>query len=253
MKATKGDWATAMLELLADGRDPGTLMVKELCQRLGVTRGAFYNRFEDMAELQEAALTAWLDGKLASLPGNTVGAVRDPLERLRLLHAAVRDSAPQEIAMRRWAVTDPGAAQAVAQADEQVHVYLTQSLTDLGFGPRESLAMASLLAAALSAAGPAAAGPRTRRRRQGKLPPLADPATWESVLTVIGRAAAAADGRGTPPGPDDVQVTAGDEPDEVILSIRSLSPADRRQLLDLARHLGSQQDDPAAAGEAAGA
>jgi AcrR family transcriptional regulator len=242
-----------MLELLADGRDPETLMVKELCQRLGVTRGAFYSRFEDMAELQQEAVASWLDGKLASLPGNTVAAVRDPLERLRLLHAAVRDSAPQEIAMRRWAVTDQRAALAVAQADEQVHVYLTQSLTDLGFGPRESPAMASLLAAALSAAGPPAAGPRTRRRRQGKLPPLADPATWESVLTVLDRAAAAGHSRAAPPRPDDVKVTAGDEPDEVILSVRSLSPAGRRQVLDLARHLGSQQEDSPAAGEVAGA
>jgi AcrR family transcriptional regulator len=250
MKVTREAFADAMLELLANGRDPDTMTVDELCARLGgASRGSFYNYFRDgaMRGLQEATLAAWLGRRLASVPGSEIGAVRDPAERLRLLHASAAENGRQDVAMRRWAVSDPKAAAAVAEVDEKTGAYLTQALTDMGFGPEESLAMASLLAAALSAAG-----------RQGWLPSLARPATWEAVLSVLTRAAAAASGRRIPPVPDDVQVTPGDAPGELMLHLaRSLPAPARRQLADLAREL-DQEDGPdghgsEAAGGAAGA
>jgi AcrR family transcriptional regulator len=250
MKASREDFAQAMLDLIASGRDPDTMTVGELCARFGVARASFYNYFRaegGMEALREAALALWLDRRLASMPGSEVSVVRDPVERLRLLHAAAQANARQDVAMRRWAVSDQQAADAVAQADEKTGAYLTQALADLGFGPDESIAVASLLAAALSAAG-----------RQGWLPPLARTDTWETVLAVLERAAAAAHGRRVAPGADDVRVMPGDAPDEFMLYLaaRSLPASDRQQLNELARDLARRRvgdDEPgtAAADEAA--
>jgi len=163
------DWVQAMLAAMDEGRPPGDVSLNDLAGRLQVTKGSFYSHFRDgAAELHEAVAQQWLAGVSASLPAPVVGAVRDPLVRIKMTRAAVAGGTARDRAMRRWAAAEPAAAAAVAEADRIFASYMAPALTDLGLIGPEADAIAGVLVASLHA----------------------DEGNFEAILAVIGRAAA---------------------------------------------------------------
>jgi hypothetical protein len=186
----RDDWVRALLGLLDQGRVPGEVSLTELSGLVGpgMTKGSFYSPMHfgsgGIAALHVAVITEWQRSRIAGLPDTTVGLVRDPLDRLRLIRAAAGAFAVRDDAMRRWAATSPAAvtkparaaipkaAAAVAEVDRIVTNYLEPALVDLGLTGPESAAMARYLAAALR--DPAVAG---------------DEEQFNTVLGVLARAA----------------------------------------------------------------
>lgn len=185
---TREDWVDATLGLLDSGRLPPEVPLAEMCQLLGVGEESFYTHFGDVGELRAAAAAQWRADRIAALPGPPAGAVRDPVDRIRMIQAALAGTAVRDAAMRRWAAADPAAAAEAAEADRVLASYLVAALTDLGLAGREPEAVAGVLAAAL-------------RTEQGN---------FEVVLGVLARAAVA------PPGAPDVEGVAGAEPGQTV-------------------------------------
>ena len=150
-KVTRQDWVGTALRLSLDqDRLPAAVPVEVLCRSLNVTKGSFYAHFRGgRPELDAAVISQWLRDRVAALPDIAVGAVQDPLDRVRMIRAAIADSAVRDGAMRRWAASDRTAAEAVAEADRIVTSRLERAVADLGFAAAEPDALARWLAAAL--------------------------------------------------------------------------------------------------------
>jgi AcrR family transcriptional regulator len=160
-KAAAKDWIAAVLAVLDEDRSPAETSIEELGAKIGagVTKGAFYPHFANVAALREAAVAEWLRGALAAMPNTAVsadGAVRDPLDRIRKIAEALAGRGIRDGAMRRWAASDAVAANAVALADRIVISHLEHALIDLGFPGKEAAAQASFIAAALQSRNVAA-------------------------------------------------------------------------------------------------
>lgn len=139
----------AALSLLDSGRPPSEVSVAEMCRLLGVVEESFYGHFRDVGEFHAAVAAHWLGDRIAGLPGPAAGIVRDPVDRIRMIRAALAGTAARDAAVRRWAATDPAAAAAAAEAARVLTSHLKAALTDLGLADRESAALADWLAAAL--------------------------------------------------------------------------------------------------------
>src|SRR5215475_12502185 len=149
IKVTRRQWLTA---LLAQGRVPGDMTLDRLCEAMGVSKGSFYSHFATLDGFYAEVIEQW---QLDSAPdglASSMKAVRDPLERLRLLHAHAGETARRDAAMRRWASFEPRAAAAVAKVDKQVKAYVAAALGDLGFPPAESAVLTEVLMQAFSGA-----------------------------------------------------------------------------------------------------
>lgn len=177
-RATKETWVAAMMGLLDADRIPSKIPIAELGNSLGVTTGSFYNHFPGgRAELDAAVISQWKQERIAALPDTSVGAVHDPLDRLRIIRTALAVTAVRDSTMRRWATSDQSAAAAVAESDRIVTGYLAHALADLGLTARGSAAVAGWLLPGL------------------EFPPLAaDQGSFETVLEILARAAAATQG-----------------------------------------------------------
>ena len=89
-RATREDWVAALMSMLDAGRDPSKISILDLGQRLSVTTGSFYNHFPGgRAELDAALISQWKRERIAALPDTSVGAVHDPLDRLRMIRTAM--------------------------------------------------------------------------------------------------------------------------------------------------------------------
>lgn len=238
------DWIAAGLALLAQGISPAEMEVADLCAAMAtpVTRGSFYWHFRRgrLAELRLELIGRWRQQH--AVTGDAVRAIRDPVDRLRVLRDAAAAHGPADSAMRRWAAApppgpdvDPAAADvhrqlaaAVADVGRATAEHLAEALADLGFGGHEAAVLAATLAAAFAASGPPGAA---------ALAAPTDPEAFEILLAMLRRAAAGAAGARTA-----VQVIAGD-PDEVILVLaaRTLTAAQRRELTRAARQAAAAQ------------
>lgn len=175
-RVTRQGWVDATMRLSLDqDRLPAEVSVEALAGELDVTKGSFYSHFrEKRQELHAAVISQWFRERVAGLPDIAVGAVQDPLDRVRMIRAAIADTAVRDGAMRRWAASDRAAAEAVAEADQIVTSRLGRALTDLGFAAAESAALTRWLTAALS------------RRSIAE-----DQAGFDAVLAVLSRASVA--------------------------------------------------------------
>jgi AcrR family transcriptional regulator len=174
-KTTRQKWVETTLALSLDqDRLPDEVSIeKVLAPALGVSKGSFYSHFrEGRPELHAEVISQWLRDQVAALPEITVGAVKDPLDRIRMIRAALASTAVRDGAMRRWAASDRSAAEAVAEADRTVTSRLERALTNLGFAAAEAAAVARWLAASL----------RSRAIAD-------DQAAFDAILQVLGRAA----------------------------------------------------------------
>src|SRR6516225_5309824 len=122
MTGGRGDvWIEAGLAELARSGIAG-VRVEVLAKSLGVTKGGFYRRFRDRAALLGAMLGVWRDGRIAaieqqaSLSGTSA---RERLASLIQLYSERMNTEGMaiELAIRQWARSDEGAADAVAGVD----------------------------------------------------------------------------------------------------------------------------------------
>ena len=198
----------ALMSMLDAGRDPSKISILELGQRLSVTTGSFYNHFPGgRAELDAALISQWKRERIAALPDTSVGAVHDPLDRLRMIRTAMAVTAVRDSTMRRRAAVDQSSAAAVAEADRIITSYLGHALADLGLTGRCPEAVAGWLLPGL------------------EFPPLAaDQGSYETVLEILARAAAVTQG-----GPVVGAVAEGDA--VVLYSVARELPASARMAL----------------------
>lgn len=227
-KVLRRQWVEAALRVLDQDRLPPEESLTQLAARLGVSKGSFYSHFRagGRAELYEAVVQQWLADQAAALPGTAVGAVRDPLDRIRLIRASTVANAVRNGAMRRWAAagSEPGAqaaADAVDEADQALDSYLVAALTDLGLTGAEPVALAAVLGAAL----------QTPASQDG-------PDDFETLLIVVARAAT------LPQGGPLVEEAPGAAPGQVIrYTAEGRLTADEQAALNLiAKRLAGRRD-----------
>jgi AcrR family transcriptional regulator len=144
---TREDWARAALDAIAAG-GPGSVAVDRLANTLGASRGSFYWHFKDRAELIDAALERWeRENTIDLLPD--LEAVRDPVERLRVLLKAVYEQPVDAIELTlASAGDDPVAGPAFARVTRLRMDAVRRIFTDLGL-PSEEAADRAWLAYAL--------------------------------------------------------------------------------------------------------
>jgi AcrR family transcriptional regulator len=228
-KITREQWITAMIGLLAAGRNPADMALSELCEHLGVTKGSFYAHFSGgLDELHQEVIARWLQDNPVVPLTSTLTAVRDPADRLRLLWAQLAETARPDGAMRRWAARDGHAATAVATVDRHVMESVTAALSDMGFLPGQADVLGMFLTSAFAGAYHSVPDP-----------PRADLDAFETLLEIIGRAAPV---RAVPGGAQEVLMTAGSAPDQVIFFMvpKGLSAAAKKELTAHAQQLVQQ-------------
>ena len=122
MSDDKGEtWIKAAFAELARAGIDG-VRVEVLAKNLGVTKGGFYRRFRDRAALLQGMLADWREGRIAaieqqaSLDGESA---RNRLKALIRLYSERMNTEGMaiELAIRQWARSDEGAADAVASVD----------------------------------------------------------------------------------------------------------------------------------------
>jgi AcrR family transcriptional regulator len=137
------DWVEAGLDEMAKSGVHG-VRVEVLAQRLGVTKGGFYRRFEDRRGLLDAILNEWASGRIAAIykvAETTRG--EPPLDRLRTVARVYTERVSVqgmsiELAIRQWARTDRSAAAACKRVDEARLKLGAQPYRDLGFSEAEA-------------------------------------------------------------------------------------------------------------------
>lgn len=143
---TADDWTSRALELLMD-EGVAAVKITRLCSDLGVTKGSFYWRFDDLESLKEAVAVRWCaDTKrtLGEMAGLTALA---PLERLRAMTVGLIDDRAWSVqrALRDWARTDAQVAAMVAESDTFVFEVVQAAIEELGTTPRQARLRAGLL------------------------------------------------------------------------------------------------------------
>ena len=228
-KITREQWITAMIGLLLDGHNPADMALSELCQHLGVTKGSFYAHFPGgLDELHEEVIARWLRDNPAIPLISSLEAVHDPTDRLRLLWAQFAGTARPDGAMRRWAARDGHAAAAVATVDRQVTESVTAALSDMGFLPAQVNVLGTVLNGAFAGAYHSAPDP-----------PPAEHAAFETLLEILGRAAPVS---AVPGGAQEVLMTAGSAPDQMIFFMvpKGLPASAKKELTARAQQLVQQ-------------
>ena len=134
---SRQDWVVAGLHTLAEnGID--AVRVERLAKALGVSKGPFYWRFADRAELLAAMMEFWQRDFTARLIEHSAP-LQTPRARLEeLLNQALEvqfgsiDVARLEGALRAWAAHDETVSRTVCEVDAQRIQYLAGELAAMG-------------------------------------------------------------------------------------------------------------------------
>ncbi len=117
-------WTDAGLAVLAEsGVD--AVRIEPLARRLTVTKGSFYWHFKDRADLLAAMLTSWRRQATLKIIERIERSQREPLDKLRqlidlpVLGKNSARGASLELAIRLWGKSDPSAAEAIREIDQQ--------------------------------------------------------------------------------------------------------------------------------------
>lgn len=227
-RITREQWLAAMSRLLADGVVPADLSLNDLCQGVGVTKGSFYSHFPGGAEeLHREIIDRWLRQTDVGTVARTMGTIRDPRDRLRLLRARALETAQSDGAMRRWAAYDAAACAAVAQVDTELTEHVTTAVGDLGLPGEDAAVVADVLVHAFAGA-----------HHTSPVPRPSSPAGFETLLAVLSRAASGQSAQEQ----GGVEVAPVSAPDEVVVfRIAPGLPAEaRRDLRDQAQRFAEQ-------------
>src|SRR3954471_1818295 len=120
-------WIEEGLRALAAG-GPDAVRIEALARSLGVTKGGFYNHFEDRPALLEEMLDTWerlvIDQVIAHVEDEG-GDARTKLRRLFALGSApAGELMPIELAIRDWARRDKTVAKRLRRIDDRRMAYL---------------------------------------------------------------------------------------------------------------------------------
>lgn len=120
-------WIEEGLRALASG-GPDAVRVEALARALGVTKGGFYNHFDDRPALLDVMLDAWerlvIDQVIKRVEAEG-GDARAKLRRLFALSASpARDLVKTELAIRDWARRDRAVARRLKRIDNRRMDYL---------------------------------------------------------------------------------------------------------------------------------
>ena len=141
------DWiAAAKSVLLRDGID--AVKIDRIAKECGVTRGGFYWRFKNRAELLETLLAEWRDTNSTPL----IEALRGPGTPAERFEAAARLWLEEQqfdprfdTAVRNWATNSAETAQAVHEVDELRISAFRDLFVDAGIEPVEAMVRARIV------------------------------------------------------------------------------------------------------------
>ena len=144
------DWIKAAFRALTAG-GPEAVRVEKLARDLGVTKGSFYWHFKDLPGLQAAMLAHWQDvatGEVieqAEEAGTGLEALLAGLLTMSVSgQAKDYGGALAEAAIREWARSHAGAAEAVLEVDTRRLSYLKRKFQERGFAPSVARQRAAL-------------------------------------------------------------------------------------------------------------
>jgi AcrR family transcriptional regulator len=160
-------WVEEGLRALAAG-GPDAVRVEALARALGVTKGGFYNHFEDRPALLDEMLDTWeqlmVDQAIERVEAGG-GDARAKLRRLFSLgSSALRDLGRIELAIREWARRDRAVARRLRRIDNRRMDYL-RSLFGEFCADEDDVEVRCLLVMSLFVATPLIAADRGPRRR----------------------------------------------------------------------------------------
>ncbi len=127
---TKSSFFDAALEVLSE-KGYGGLKQSELCQRLGLTTGAFYHNFDSWRDFTDQLLANWHEERTTQL-ANLARDEPDPLRRLDvLIGIALNLPHRAEAAIRVWSHIDDRVRQVQAAVDEDRFTVIAEAMSFL--------------------------------------------------------------------------------------------------------------------------
>lgn len=140
---SKSSWIDAGLSTLIK-HGAQALRAEPLAKMLGTTKGSFYWHFSDVPTFQTAVIDSWRNDTLTGIVSH-LSASGSSEQRLRAFGEQILDDFADP-AMRAWGKSNPHAADAIEQIDEQRITYISTLLANLGFAnPAFALACYSAL------------------------------------------------------------------------------------------------------------
>jgi AcrR family transcriptional regulator len=162
-----GAWIEAGLRALSTA-GPEAVRVEVLARELGVTKGGFYNHFDDRSALLEEMLDTWekraVTEVIASVESGG-GDSRAKLRRLFAIAASSGDLMPTELAIREWARRDRSVARRLRGVDNRRLEYMRGLFSDL-FDDAEDVEVRCLLVFSLFMGARALTGDHKPYRRR---------------------------------------------------------------------------------------
>lgn len=127
---TKSNFFDAALEVLS-ATGYGGLKQSELCERLGVTTGAFYHSFESWRDFTDQLLANWREERTTVLV-NLARDEPDPIQRLEvLIGMAINLPHGAEAAIRVWSNIDERVRKVQASVDEDRFAVIAEAMSVL--------------------------------------------------------------------------------------------------------------------------
>jgi hypothetical protein len=138
-KWTRQSWIDTATKMVDQGANLGEVKLQQLFEANGAAKNSFYNNFDGgLPELHAEVITWWKAQRVPPVLEAALNAVQNPVERLRILRSILAGNAVRDEAMRRWAVTDNAAAQAVAEGDKAIAGHAIEALHQLGYQGTEA-------------------------------------------------------------------------------------------------------------------
>ena len=126
MRTPPSSWIDEGLRALAVG-GPDAVRIEALARALGVTKGGFYNHFDDRPALIDEMLDSWeavgVD-QVIKLVESEGGDARAKLQRLFEIASSSGDLAQIELSIRDWAKRDKAVAQRLKRVDNRRMDYM---------------------------------------------------------------------------------------------------------------------------------
>lgn len=159
-------WIDEGLRALAIG-GPDAVRIEALARALGVTKGGFYNHFDDRPALLYEMLETWervgVDEVIDRVESEG-GDARTKLERLFALVSSTGKLVKIELAIRNWAQRDTAVARRIRRVDNRRMDYMCSLFAALGHDEDE-VAVRCLMAYSLFTGTPLIAADQSGHRR----------------------------------------------------------------------------------------